>query len=348
MWVFAYKRPGAKSAIEITLGPVETETVDKIRARAAGMFKALRAGRDPQSDIAAEAGKAAAVRTVWAIVDKFLADSAGRRTAKTQANAVSALERYLKPIADLDHEAVTWNQIEDTLRPIIMEKPNEGRVAAQRLVAAFKHVGRSPNPAEIAFDKIKATLPVHRVEAHPAMAQADLPAFWARLTAIDNPVAWCLQFAVLTGARLGEARGLNLAEIDREGRVWTLPPKRHKTGRKSGKPVIKGLSGPALELLPADVERPFASVSEKAVGRLLDRMGVEASAHGFRSCLRDWATRAEIDSEIAERMIGHEVGSKTTRAYLRDAAVERQKAAFEAWARFLQADESANVVPFRA
>ncbi|HEY1864123.1 MAG TPA: integrase family protein, partial [Roseiarcus sp.] len=264
-WIFTYKRPGAKSAKEITLGPVKVKTVDAIRARAAKMFEAWKEGRDPASDIAAEEARKAAVRSVWAVVDKFLADSAGKRKAKQQATAKSALERYLAPIANVDHEAVTVNQIEDVLRPVIMAKPVEGRVAAQRLVAAFKHSGRADNPAEVAFDRLKNVLPAHRAASLPAMAKEDLPTFWAQLTAIDTPAARCLAFQILTGARPGEARGLNLAEVDRTARTWTLPPERHKTGGKSGEEVVKGLCDAALALLPPDVERPFAEVSEKAV-----------------------------------------------------------------------------------
>jgi integrase len=342
MWVFAYKRAGAKSATEITLGPVKVKTVPEVRKRAADMFEALQAGGDPQADIAAEAAKADSVRTVKAIVDKFLADSVGKRNTKTQAAAVSALERYLRPIANVDHEKVTANQIEDTLRPIMMAKPVEGRVAAQRLVAAFKHSGRPDNPAEVAFDRLRVTLPAHRATEKAALPRADLPGFWARLAAIDHPAARCLQFQILTGARPSEARQIERSEIDHQQAVWTLPAVRSKTKV----PVERPLSKAALALLD-DAERPFP-VGEKAVIRLMRDLGVCVSAHGFRACLRNWADDAAIEFEVAERMLGHKIGSTTTRAYLRGAALERQRAAFEAWSKFLQADKTANVVPIRA
>jgi hypothetical protein len=40
MWVFAYKRPQARAATEITLGPVRPATVTAIRKQAAEMFEA--------------------------------------------------------------------------------------------------------------------------------------------------------------------------------------------------------------------------------------------------------------------------------------------------------------------
>ena len=53
------------------------------------------------------------------------------------------------------------------------------------------------------------------------------------------------EFLVLTAARWGEVRWAEWEEIDRDGRVWTVPARRTKTNRRHRVP----LCGRALELL---------------------------------------------------------------------------------------------------
>ena len=55
------------------------------------------------------------------------------------------------------------------------------------------------------------------------------------------------EFLVLTAARWGEVRGAEWAEIDRSGRVWTIPASRMKVNRQHRVP----LCGRALEILEA-------------------------------------------------------------------------------------------------
>ena len=54
-----------------------------------------------------------------------------------------------------------------------------------------------------------------------------------------------LEFLVLTAARWNEVRWAEWAEIDRSGRVWTIPARRMKTNRRHRVP----LCGRALEIL---------------------------------------------------------------------------------------------------
>ena len=53
---------------------------------------------------------------------------------------------------------------------------------------------------------------------------------------------------MLTAARWGEVRWAEWEEIDRSGRVWTVPARRAKTNRRHRVP----LCGRALEILEGD------------------------------------------------------------------------------------------------
>ena len=108
-----------------------------------------------------------------------------------------------------------------------------------------------------------------------------------------------LEFLVLTAARWSEVRWAEWEEIDRDGRVWTIPAKRMKTIRRHRVP----LCGRALEILKAaqtlvEGAGPLVfthgggkPMHDSTVRRLLRQLGIAAVPHGFRSTFRDWAVR---------------------------------------------------------
>src|SRR5262249_59707327 len=63
-------------------------------------------------------------------------------------------------------------------------------------------------------------------EHHAAMPYAEVPAFMAKLREQTGVPAKCLEFAVLTAARLGEAEKATWDEVDFEARTWTIPAAR--------------------------------------------------------------------------------------------------------------------------
>jgi len=104
------------------------------------------------------------------------------------------------------------------------------------------------NPAS-SKGNLDAVLPrpskLRQVEHLAALPYADIPAFMAKLRAIDGIVARAAEFAILTASRVGEATGAGWDEIDLEGAVWTVPAGRMKAGREHRVP----LSDRALEIL---------------------------------------------------------------------------------------------------
>ena len=66
----------------------------------------------------------------------------------------------------------------------------------------------------------------------------DVPQFMRELRSRDAVAARCLEFAVLTSVRTGEALGARWEEIDLERAVWVLPAQRM---RKSGRESVSGI-----------------------------------------------------------------------------------------------------------
>jgi integrase len=79
-----------------------------------------------------------------------------------------------------------------------------------------------------------------------------------------------------------------------------------------------------------------SKLSDMALGAVLRRMKVKATAHGFRSTFRDWVgERTAYPGEMAEMALAHAIGSKVEAAYRRGDMFERRRKLMEDWATFL-------------
>ena len=153
-----------------------------------------------------------------------------------------------------------------------------------------------------------------------------------------------LEFLVLTAARWGEVRWAEWAEIDRSGRIWTVPARRMKTNRRHRVP----LCGRALEILEAAQALEGGAgplvfthgggkpLHDSAVRRLLHQLGIAAVPHGFRSTFRDWAgEETDHPREVIEAALAHVVRNRVEAAYARSDLFERRRRLMDDWARYL-------------
>jgi integrase len=74
-------------------------------------------------------------------------------------------------------------------------------------------------------------------------------------------------------------------------------------------------------------------LSDATMARLMERRGMKARPHGFRSSLRTWLAEAtDVPRDIAETCLGHTVGSAVERAYRRTDFLEQRRVIMERWA----------------
>jgi len=74
-------------------------------------------------------------------------------------------------------------------------------------------------------------------------------------------------------------------------------------------------------------------ISDATMARLMERRGLEARPHGFRSSLRTWlAETTDAPHEVAETILGHVSGSKVVRAYRRTDFIDKRRVLLERWA----------------
>ena len=74
-------------------------------------------------------------------------------------------------------------------------------------------------------------------------------------------------------------------------------------------------------------------ISDMSLSQHMERRGLEARPHGFRTSLRTWLAEAtDAPHEVAEAMLAHASDSGVVRAYRRTDWIEQRRALAERWA----------------
>lgn len=69
---------------------------------------------------------------------------------------------------------------------------------------------------------------------------------------------------------------------------------------------------------------------------LLQKLGIEAVPHGFRSSFRDWAAeRTDAPHAVMEAALAHKVANGVEAAYFRSDLLDRRRRLMQQWADYL-------------
>lgn len=359
-WVFMWKRDGRRR--EMGLGPAGKGGVGLAQARAAAADarKALKDGLDPIEARDAKPEEPVPVPTFGEMADEFVtAQSPQWRNEKHRKQWAMTLTTYAKPLRALPVDQVDTQAVLEVLKPVWAKRPEtasrlRGRIEAVLNAAKAKGHRSGENPA-LWRGHLDHLLPKRQKLSrghHKAMPYKEVAAFVADLRQRKAVTAYALEFLILTAARSGEVMGATWGEIDLKAKVWTVPAARMKAGREHRVPLsaaaIKVLEAvaPLAAARPEGADRAKAPVfpghgkgglSVMAFSMQLRRMGVDVTAHGFRSSFRDWAGEASnFPREVAEAALAHTVGDATERAYRRGDALEKRRRLMDAWAKYIE------------
>jgi integrase len=182
----------------------------------------------------------------------------------------------------------------------------------------------------------------------------EIRAVWTA-TADGSPFSALVRFLLLTSARRNEAAAMKDEVV--EG-VWTLPASRSKTKTE----IVRPLSRAALAVLDglsridgcdfiftSNGITPINSFSDPK--RLLDkRSGVTGwRLHDLRRSARSLLSRAGVNSDVAEKCLGHSRGDIVER-YDRHSYTREMRDAFEALAQMIETiinPPEGEVIPMR-
>lgn len=391
-WVFKFTLAGRTRGMG--LGPIHTYSLAEARAKAGDLRKSVAEGHDPIEErkeaIAKVASEAAPIMTFKEAVERTLEKKENEfRNDKHRKQWRSTLDTYASPvIGNMDVAAITTQDVlrvlsQDTDGGTLWETKTEtasrlrGRIEAvlsQATVAGFR---AGDNPARWAGN-LKELLPkpsaITEKGNQPALAVADLPAWFASLKKRDGISARAIEFLTLTAARSGEVRGMLWSEINDlygDAPMWVIPAQRMKAKREHRVPlspeavallqsiphvegteyVFPAVRGGALsDMALSSVMRRMQESEVKAghKGWLDQRSGRPAVPHGLRSTFRDWAAEKGYERDMAEISLAHMVGSEVERAYRRSDVIERRRAMMAAWAATCRGERTDNVVQLHA
>ena len=353
-WVLRIQIGARRS--DLGLGPYPEVSLAEAREVARELRKKVRAGIDPRSEKqevrASIAVAKARAKTFEECARAYVeVQRPGWKSEKHAKQWSATLETYAYPVfGSLPVSSVDRAVVLKVLNPIWATKTETAKRLRGRIEAVLDWAkvygyrdGENPARWRGHLDKLLAApSKVRKVTHHPALPYADLAAFMAELRRREGVSARALEFAILTGARSGEVRGMTWGEIDFAGKLWTVPDDRMKAGKEHRVP----LSGAALAVLKkmpriSEVKYVFpaplgGALSDMALTSVLKRMGRDGiTQHGFRSTFRDWAGETTAyPREVIEHALAHQLADKAEAAYQRGDLLAKRSQLMDDWARF--------------
>ncbi len=255
----------------------------------------------------------------------------------------SPLELHVLPkIGKVPVQEIDQQDIRNTLAPIWHEKADTARKAMNRLNIVLRHAAAMGLDVDIqAPEKARALLgrQRHQTKHVPALPWQEVPAFYTSLDE-GSITHLALRLLILTAVRSKPVRFLREEQI--EGDIWTIPAANMKGRRGQTSDFRVPLSAEAQAVIAE--ARKFARdgflfpnvrrgvISDATMSRLMERRGLEARPHGFRSSFRTWCAEAtDTPREVAETALGHTTGTKVERSYRRTDFLEQRRILMERW-----------------
>lgn len=264
----------------------------------------------------------------------------------------NTLETYAFPvIGSVPVSEIDVAMILQVLEPIWYEKPEtasrvRGRIEAAIDYACVKHQLKMDNPARWKGHLdvlLPAKAKVRKVVHHKAVPWRTAREAAVAILRSPGVASRCLMFTLLTGCRSGEALRMNISEVDFDRGVWTIPEERMKARREHSVPlsqqalmILAGVTPNAEGLVFVSSQSKTGEFSDAAMCAVMDRLGIDATTHGWRSTFRDWGSETtEYPNEMLEMALAHTIENKAEAAYRRGDMLERRRPLMQEWADYV-------------
>lgn len=353
-WIFRYKRN--KKTYEMGLGGIDLYPLVEARRKAMDLKKLIADGLDPiteskkrkQAQFLNDARQITFASCAQQYIDSH---KVAWKNEKHLTQWTNTLEQYIYPfIGELSIADIDTDLIIKCFQPIWTTKTEtasrtRGRVERIFDWALARGFRTTPNPARWKghLDKLlPSPMKIKRVEHFKAMSLDEMGAFCKRLRSEQGISSRALEFTILTAARTNEVLGAKWEELDIDQKIWTIPADRMKANNLHQVP----LSPRAIEILLMlrahrksvyvfSGRRPNKPLSNMAMLKVLRKMKIKTTTHGFRSTFRDWAAeKTNFPREVAEAALAHTLGNKVELAYLRTTLFDRRAKMMNQWDKF--------------
>ena len=334
-FILGARYPGSANFAVRELGQVGAITLAAARDKAREWLTLIKAGKDPREveRAAAAAAKLQAATTFAAVSEEFFKRHLqGKRKAHIVEHQI---RRELmpalgpRPIAEITRRDVV------TLLEAIADRGNTGAYARNihsHLKTLFNWaIARDIYGIETSpCDRIqpKALFGEKRIRER-VLDDDELRALWRAASRLGFPYGTLVQFIMLTGVRLNEARETKWNEFG--PKLWTIPPERFKMNSTHVVPLTNAMIA-LLDGLPqwkrndyvfTNGKRPLGGLSYtkakldramllswRALGRAqgIDRRNAKIenwTLHDIRRTVRTRLSALRVPEQIAELVIGH-------------------------------------------
>ena len=259
-YVFRYRTPEGRER-QATIGKHGAWTPELARRKAEEFRSAVRGGRDPLE----ERNRLKHAPTVADLLDLYLKSERFRaKTDETRSIDRGRIERHLRPLLGRRHlHVLTPGDIEGTITAIRDGKTAadiktrsrgrarvRGGAGASRMCARLLKAIFNWGIAEgLAISNPCNAVPIERDGVRSVILEdaAAYERLFSTLVAMESEkrirpqVSDAIKLIAVTGARRSEVARLKWSSVDLSRGLIRIPPRSHKTGRRTGKSRIIGL-----------------------------------------------------------------------------------------------------------
>ena len=180
---------------------------------------------------------------------------------------------------------------------------------------------------------------LRRTRRDRVLTDDEIRAIWQACYHVGWPFRDFVRLALMLGQRREEIAAMEWVELDLQRRLWVIPAERYKTRVEHAIP----LPAPAIELIcsmPRVCERFVFSTApgthfsgfSKSKARLDDLSRVSGwRIHDLRRTVRTNLAALRVDTNTAERVLGHVIGG-VRGVYDRYAYLDEKREALDRWA----------------
>lgn len=269
---------------------------------------------------------------------------------KTQARVRQIRRHVLTPIENELVDEVTRHTLRDVFAPIWTSIPSSSRELLGFTKGFFDwciaKTYRDDNPADAALLKLLPRV-THRPVPFASVphreisdAVAKIPSYPAR----DDAGKVLLELIVHTGVRSQEGRLATTNEFDLDNMLWHIPAEHTKRRRPFTVPLSTASARIAMRAMSQFEGRHPNLVFPTKRGKtlkaailpkILKRLKLSATAHGFRATFRTWCAARGVQREIAELALNHQL-TPLEQSYIRGDLVEVRRPLMEAWSAYIE------------
>jgi integrase len=342
---------------------------DARRAASAALHK-VEAGGDPAEEKRARRNAPKPEADDFAsVARRYLEEQVKRNTAaSTYRETARIIEQDVIP--EWGKRAIGSIARRDVVALVDKKVASGAEIQANRVLARLRTLfGWAAGKDLIIVNPCDGAKPPTKEKARDrVLSEGEIRVFWTAAGELGWPFGHLFKLLLLTAQRRDEVATMEWAEIDIEGRLWSLP--REKAKNDQGHDVH--LSALAVEVLAAlphvagglvfstngrTTVSGFSRAKERVDSLMASAAGREVEPwilHDLRRTATTGMARLKFAPHVVDRVLNHTSGTirGVARVYNRFDYLDERKAALEAWGRAVEAivsgAEASNVVELAA